>query len=208
MGRPALTAEERASADRRARHQILAGLAGCLADHDYAATTIADIVRRARVSKTTFYAHFSDKEECFIRLYSGASNAVIAAMRRADRDATAAGLPWREHLTRIAASYLERLIEGGGVTRASFLDVPAVGPAAVAMRRDVQERYALLVREVSARLAADDDGLQALTPDLSRALVGGVNELVTKTIEQDRIGQLARVAAPATELWASLLTRA
>ena len=207
MPRPALTADQRADADRRARRQILGGLGACLAQGDYASTTIADIVREARVSKTTFYAHFTDKEECYVTLYSAASNFVIATMRTADRDATADGLPWREHLARLVSTYLTTLVAGEGVTRSSFLDVPAAGVSALTIRREVQERYSLLLREVSGRLAAGNDGLQPLTPDLSRALVGGVNELVTKLVEQDRIPQLTRLAAPATELWASLLTR-
>ena len=207
MPRPVLTAQQRADADRRARRQILEGLGTCLARHDYASITIADIVREARVSKTTFYAHFSDKEEAYVTLYSGASNFVIGTMRAADREATAAGLEWREHLARLVSTYLSTLVAGGGLTRSTFLDVPAVGSSALAIRREVQERYSLLLREVSGRLAVANDGLQPLTPDLSRALVGGVNELVTKLIEQGRIPQLPRLAAPATELWASLLTR-
>ena len=35
------------------------------AEKTYAATTIADIVASARISRTTFYKHFADKRECF-----------------------------------------------------------------------------------------------------------------------------------------------
>src|SRR5262252_6943133 len=36
-----------------------------VAESGYAAVTIADIVRRAKVSWAVFYAHFADKEDCF-----------------------------------------------------------------------------------------------------------------------------------------------
>jgi AcrR family transcriptional regulator len=35
------------------------------AEKTYAATTITDIVARARISRTTFYKHFEDKRACF-----------------------------------------------------------------------------------------------------------------------------------------------
>ena len=35
------------------------------AEKTYAATTITDIVARARISRTTFYKHFDDKRACF-----------------------------------------------------------------------------------------------------------------------------------------------
>ena len=37
----------------------------CCAEKTYAATTIADIVSRASISRTTFYKRFAGKRECF-----------------------------------------------------------------------------------------------------------------------------------------------
>jgi AcrR family transcriptional regulator len=37
-----------------------------VSESGYLAVTIADIVRRARVSRAAFYAHFEDKEDCFL----------------------------------------------------------------------------------------------------------------------------------------------
>jgi len=36
-----------------------------VAEHGFGNLTIADIVRRAKVSRAAFYAHFTDKEDCF-----------------------------------------------------------------------------------------------------------------------------------------------
>src|SRR6185437_14381379 len=54
----------------RFRRRLLDGLAASIADKGYRATTVADIVRRARTSRRTFYEHFAGKEECFIALLS------------------------------------------------------------------------------------------------------------------------------------------
>ena len=40
-------------------------MVSCCAEKTYAATTIADLVSRAAVSRTTFYKLFTDKRDCF-----------------------------------------------------------------------------------------------------------------------------------------------
>src|SRR6516162_11955539 len=52
----------RASQQERLRRAVIAAVA----ESGYPAVTIADIVRRARVSRAAFYAHFANKEECFL----------------------------------------------------------------------------------------------------------------------------------------------
>jgi AcrR family transcriptional regulator len=47
------------------RQRIVDGMIESCAEKTYAATTITDIVSRARISRTTFYKHFEDKRACF-----------------------------------------------------------------------------------------------------------------------------------------------
>ena len=63
--------------------RLTAGLAASIAEKGYAATTIADVVRHARVSKRTFYEHFADKEACFLALYSETTDALLELIGRA-----------------------------------------------------------------------------------------------------------------------------
>ena len=109
MARPALTSEQRRDQEHRQQRQLLRGMAESIGEKGYSATTIADVVRYARVSKSTFYAHFADKEECFVELYSAATDTVLAAMEASDLEAGAAGLPWREHLRAVNRAYLQAL---------------------------------------------------------------------------------------------------
>lgn len=52
-------------AERSQRQRILDAMVDSCAEKTYAATTITDIVARARISRTTFYKHFDDKRACF-----------------------------------------------------------------------------------------------------------------------------------------------
>jgi AcrR family transcriptional regulator len=47
------------------RRRIVEAMITSCAEKTYAATTISDIVSRARISRTTFYKHFTDKRACF-----------------------------------------------------------------------------------------------------------------------------------------------
>ncbi|HLI39793.1 MAG TPA: helix-turn-helix domain-containing protein, partial [Streptosporangiaceae bacterium] len=48
------------------RERLLRAVIAAVAEAGYASVTVADIVRRARVSRAAFYAHFTDKEDCFL----------------------------------------------------------------------------------------------------------------------------------------------
>src|SRR5918994_4126566 len=89
------------------RGRILRALATCMAEKGYQATTIADIARAGRVSKTVVYTHFRDKEHCLLELYSPATDRVLETVRAAD--AQAAPIPWRDRLRVVTAPYLETL---------------------------------------------------------------------------------------------------
>jgi AcrR family transcriptional regulator len=47
------------------RRRILDAMVACCAEKTYAGTTIADLVGRGSVSRTTFYKLFTDKRDCF-----------------------------------------------------------------------------------------------------------------------------------------------
>ena len=65
-----------------ARHQrarIIAALAEETVEQGYRAVTVADIVRRAGISRNTFYESFDSKEDCFL---AASEFAVKEALRR------------------------------------------------------------------------------------------------------------------------------
>lgn len=84
------------------RRRILDAMISCCAEKTYARTTIADLVGRGSVSRTTFYKLFTDKRDCFdaaVTLCIERLAATLAAAAatgdspaEATRRATAAGL--------------------------------------------------------------------------------------------------------------------
>src|SRR5687767_14844110 len=68
------------------RTRLLEAVGRAVADRGYAGATIDDIVRRAGVSKKTFYEHFRDKEHCFVAAYESASEELFQRVSAAQRE--------------------------------------------------------------------------------------------------------------------------
>ncbi|MDT0406846.1 TetR/AcrR family transcriptional regulator, partial [Streptomyces edwardsiae] len=56
-------------ADKSAfRSRLLDAMNESIVEDGYQNTTVADIVRRAKTSRRTFYEHFASREDCFVAL--------------------------------------------------------------------------------------------------------------------------------------------
>jgi AcrR family transcriptional regulator len=190
------------------RGRILSALATCVAEKGYQATTVSDIARAGRVSKTVVYAHFRDKEHCLLELYSRATDRVLETVRDAQADALAAGLPWRERVRAGIVAYMEALAAGPTVAWAALVEVQGAGRSALALRRDVVDRYVDLLCVLAADLAErHPDEVRAIPRGLVLAAVGGINELMLARVERGEADRLPEDADLATSVIVGLLER-
>ncbi len=188
------------------RGRILWALATCMEQKGYRATTIADIARAGRVSKTVVYAHFRDKEHCLLELYSRATDRVLETVHGAQEEA--ADLPWRDRLRVVFATYLELLAGGPAVAWAALVEVQAAGRSALTLRRDVIDRYVDLLTGVAAELAQrHPDEVRPVSRELVLAAVGGINELMLARVERGEAERLAEDADVAADVLIGLLER-
>jgi AcrR family transcriptional regulator len=185
-----------------ARGRLLEGLAVAIVEKGYVATTIADIVRHARVSKRTFYEHFADKEACYLELYSAASDHMLAVIA----EAAAAEAPWRERLDAATRAYLTELGRIPALTRTFLMEIQAAGPRALALRREVHGRFAQQLQALTEVVATEEPRVHALTPAMATAVVGGVNELMLQAVEEGRTQRLSDLAETATALILAVVT--
>lgn len=184
------------------RGRLMDGMAAAVAEKGYADTTIADVVRHARVSKRTFYEHFAGKEECLLALYAAASERVIGAIEEAVRG----GADLDAQVTLATEAYLGRMQAQPVLTRTLFIEILAAGPAGLRVRRDVNQRYAGLFRAVVEADRRVRPERRSLSPELATAAVGGVNELILQAVLDDRTDRLTELAGPASELLRAVLS--
>lgn len=164
------------------RRRILAAMAECIAEVGYANTMVADVVRRARTSKSKFYAAFSDREACLVALLSETNDANLAAVAAAV-DPTA---PWQTQVRQAVETWFDWAERRRHLTLTWIRDVPALGPSARSLQRTAMRQFVELVQTLS-----DTDELKAIGIDPvpnARAvlLVGGLRELAAHTVEHDR----------------------
>jgi AcrR family transcriptional regulator len=157
------------------REALTGGLAEAIADKGYAATTIADVVMHARVSKRTFYEHFADKEACLMALYEQGCVYLLAVVRSA---ATNGSSSWKTMINDGVTAYLNALESMPAVTRTLLVEIQAAGPKAYRLRQQMQRRFADTLVEVVDAARAADPAIPKLSQLLAIALVGGVHEMM------------------------------
>src|SRR4051794_14738150 len=194
--------------DAHRRGRILRALATSMAEKGYQATTIADIARAGRGSKTIVYAHFRDKEEGLLELYTRSTDHVLETVRQTQEEARRAGLPWRDRLRRVIGAYLTALASGPEVAWAALVEVQAAGRPALSLRRIVIDRYVDLICSFAAELAAEHpEEIRTVPRELVVAAVGGINELILARVERGDAARLPDDAEVAADVVIGLLER-
>src|SRR4029077_12115965 len=118
---PAVRAAQR---ERLLRSVIAAG-----SESGYLAVTVAAVVRRASVSRAAFYAHFADKEECFLAATGEGRDLMIAQVVSATR-ALPAGACDEDALRVACRASLAFLAGEPAFARVFYIHMPAAGPRA------------------------------------------------------------------------------
>jgi len=183
--------------------RLVEGFAAAVAEKGYAATTIADIARHARVSKRTFYEHFESKEDCLVDTYTF----VTKIIRRAIRAAWAEADPdhWNEQLEAGLDAYVTALEAMPVLTRACLVEMAGAGPRALKVRRQVHEKFALLLREFVDRIRERHPKVRTLSAATATAIVGGIDELLLAQVERGPQTKLGKVRDTASELIRAVL---
>lgn len=192
-GRHGLTREQVASAQR---DRILLALADTMAAKGYVATTVADVLRRAGVSRETFYQLFASKQDAFMAAFDAAATLLMAkTMDRSDRADPASGP--LDRFDRALGAYLDGLADEPAFARTFLVEVYAAGPEAMARRAALQERVVdLLVHELGFgeehRVACE-------------LVVAGTAALVTPMLVQGDLAGVRGLRTPLVEVMARLL---
>lgn len=215
-GRHELTREEVESSQRG---RLLVAMTEVVGEKGYVATSVADVLERAGVSRATFYVLFKDKEACFCEAFERAAGAIGEAMLVAftetalDDGFEEMGTDLRALSSEVMAAqidrmlmvYLRGLMNSEAFARTFLVEVFAAGPRAVAQRVASMER---MVDVMASTLFGD-----APTPAMWYAVetvVHAASSMVTLRVgvgEWERLMELhAPLSAMAQQLVASLRT--
>jgi AcrR family transcriptional regulator len=174
------------------------------AERGYAASSATSIARRAGMSKATFYAHFSNKEDCILALYDRATEVVGAAIAGAARSA---GRDLTARLQAGTRAYLETLAGEPEFTQVLVVEIIAAGPKAIAKRDQAMQLFADVLNAENA--AAANRGLSPRfpSPHDAFAIVGGITELVSRQVRRSEPGDVLELGPVIDRLIEGVLAR-
>ncbi len=147
------------------RERILVATAEAMAENGYIGTSVAAILKRAGVSRETFYEQFRSKEDCFEAAYERAVQLLLdrIALATETEDGAPNGGDPMAGMDRILRAYLQYLVDDPASARLFLVEVFAVGSAAIARRAQLQERFVELIAAVlDARTEPQRFACQAL----------------------------------------------
>jgi len=185
-GRSRLPAPDvRASQVDRLRRAVIAAVA----DDGYPDVTVGDIVRRARVSRAAFYAHFTGKEGCFLSATREGgkllANQVVAATH-----ALPPGARDEEVLRTAYRAFLSFLTDEPAFARVFYIDMTAAGPKAIGRLEAAERHFAKMTATWHRRARTRHPDWPAVPDEAYLALVGGTTELVRSAIRGGHAGAL------------------
>jgi AcrR family transcriptional regulator len=182
------------------RERLLAAATDAVAEKGYVSTSVADILRRAGVSRTTFYTMFSDKQDCFLAALQVNAD-TVAALMEAELEAVKAD-PSQDRLARldrVLGTYLELLHAAPALARVFLVDVYAAGPEAIAQRRRTLDRFVDIVAE-TYRGASGPLGTEPEQRLAAEVLVGAVSSMVTNAVGAGDVEALPALRKPLMQL--------
>jgi AcrR family transcriptional regulator len=151
------------------RARIFEAMTHAVSERGYGATPVAEILRRAGVSRETFYQQFSSKDDCFLAFLDEAT-AAVETLLAADRPGDA--VPPAERLGRLLDTWLSTVADDPDRARVLLVETYAAGPDAILARMGVLD---LLVDEILAELGSAD---RFAAESLVSAIAGRVTMLL------------------------------
>ena len=177
------------------RQRLLDGLSASIEADGYRSTTVADIVRRARTSRRTFYEHFDSKEACFVALLTDANTEMIRQISAAvDQKA-----PWATQARQAIVTWIACAESQPAITLSWIRDVPSLGTAARELQRDVMSAFVTMIQTLCDTEEWRSVRTAPVSEQLALILLGGLRELIATTVENGgRVSDISEVAVRAS----------
>ena len=183
-GRTSLPPIEVITDQRRRLHRAVTD---AVAEKGYSACTIADIVERARVSRSVLYRSYDGKLACFLAAIESGGALLHARLSEVIESPEPDSLSGA--IDAILARYLAICAAEPAYTRAWVVELAAAGDPGMDVRTAMLDRLAGLFRSIDERW-----GVGAGRPPMVYVtLVGGVAEVVSRQVRAGRIDQLGEL---------------
>jgi AcrR family transcriptional regulator len=175
---------------RNQRERLFGAMVASTATKGYRATTVADLIALAGVSRATFYEHFEDKAHCFRATVKALLDGGLALIQNR---LNGPGNP-KERGERALRSFLDLAVSQPAAAKVSLVDAYSAGPAGLEPINEAFENACELAHE-ALRMLPNRSG----TPEsLSRAVIGGLHRVIYVHLYR---GEAEEVLQHCGDLW-------
>jgi AcrR family transcriptional regulator len=182
---------EQVAADQRQR--LINAMVQLADKNGYAATTVADLIARAEVSRKTFYEHFADREALLLAAFDDAAATELEQARAAALRTGGSTRQFEAVIRRLC------LIAGESPGRIALctIEIAAAHPEGLRRRDILMDGYGELIADC---LSIDPKRLTHLPPALIRAPAGSTHRVIDARLRAGRRADL-RALAPQLARW-------
>ncbi len=183
----------------RRRRRISDAALDLFATRGYNATSVEDVVERAKMSKSAFYEFFTSKEDCFRALLAEQGGALI-------HDVLASAATGHNHHERLRfgiTTFVRSCFEQSSVARLLIVESVGLSQGVDKVRHELQGRFADAVGEEVRHAMLHDPFYADKNPRVfGRAVVGAVSDAVGYYLThpgmdtESLAGSLCRIFAP------------
>jgi AcrR family transcriptional regulator len=187
-GRHALAPEQ---VLRDQRERLLAAVPSVAAERGYEAMSVADIVKRAAVSRNAFYKNFSDKQDCVAAAHEIGHARLFDVLSAPCYE----GATINERVEHSLAAALDALAAEPDLARLLFVEGPSAGEDIALRYHEWLQRYGTLLRSAAPDLPPQSSP----PPEVEGVIVGGIASRVASEVLRRRGAQLRDLTAPFVE---------
>lgn len=164
------------------RQPILEATVRVVGRKGYPATSVADVIAEAEVSRSTFYKHFADKRDAFLGAYELALGRIFAAASAGSQDER----PWPAPARGALAAIVDLFAQDQALARTAMVEFAAAGEEP---RRRHRAALVHLARLLEEERPTSGPNLPASTALMA---VSGVAGLIADEVRAGRAGELPR----------------
>lgn len=177
---------------QHARDKIQFAALQLFTSNGFQETSILEVVEMARVSKTTFYNFFRNKEELLVHLFEQLVEEILDEVKRAVREENRPTYKGYAGIRR----YIQLCTERDSIARLLLITSAGVSGEVEAVRRKAHARFARLFQG-TAREVMPEGVSETEIRVVSKAMVGAINEVVIQRVadgsDEMDIDHLARL---------------
>jgi AcrR family transcriptional regulator len=186
---------------RDQRQRLLAAARLLFAESGYAGASIDEIVSRARVSRTSFYRFFANKEECMLAVFGEAIEGLAAAF------AEAAGADEPEQRIRLGVrGIVGALADDPAMARVVLVEAVGASPRIEHERREARARFAGLLAAEMRRYGGWRRRPRREVELIALATMAALAEPVSVLVARDRASGWQEMVEPLTSFALRALT--